>query len=92
MAHKVLEELQRLAVFQDWTVCRTRGGHLRWVNPDGKVVTTSSTPSDEAIIKTIRSDLSRAGLLLDKGEARRRRKKIRRAESDGQVTDGCSPP
>lgn len=82
MVHKVLQELQRLANDQGWEIERTGSGHLRWVSPEGNVVSTSSTPSDEGIIKTIRSDLARQGLILDKGEARRLKKKIKRGEAD----------
>ncbi len=89
MSNKDLTELQRIARDQDWLVERTPGSHFKWSPPDGSApVITSSTPSDQNIIKTIKSDLSKAGLILDKGEARRLKKKIKLGLVDGVTPDG----
>lgn len=79
--HKSLSELEKLATEQGWEVARTNGGHLQWTNPEGEVLRTSSTPSDEGIIRTIRNDLKKSGLILDKNEAKRLKRMMRKGQT-----------
>lgn len=48
-----------------WTIEHTGSGHLRWISPDGKVVTTPSTPhGGRTTFKNMRLRLRRAGLAI----------------------------
>lgn len=77
-SHKSMREFETLAKEQGWRVEATNGGHVMWYPPDKnkQAITTSSTPSDEGIIKTIRSQLTKAGLILDRTEWRRRQREL----------------
>jgi hypothetical protein len=48
----------------------SNGGHLKWIAPNGKVVFTSSTPSDGRALKNIQSNLKAAGLIIVKKNGR----------------------
>jgi predicted RNA binding protein YcfA (HicA-like mRNA interferase family) len=63
MLRKEVAELVRRARAHGWVVQKTRGGHLRWKSPDGKVVFSGSTPSDVRAVRNIRSSLRRMGLI-----------------------------
>lgn len=75
--HKELRNLRRIAESQNWTV-NDDGPHIKWYPPEGSpnipesgFITTSRTPSDEGIIKTIKNDFERCGLIIDKTEYKR---------------------
>lgn len=44
-----------------WTVEQSRGGHLKWKAPTGKVIFSASTPSDHRAIKNHVSLMRREG-------------------------------
>lgn len=81
---KDLNDLRRIAESQGWTVDETGSGHMKWQPPTGDYVMTSSTPTDQNIIKTIRKDLETAGLRVDAAAI----KKLRKAVRDGTIEDG----
>ena len=60
--HRLLRELYQAAREQGWTVTPTKGGHLRWENPDGRFTFSSSSPSRQRVLKHTKADLRRAGL------------------------------
>jgi hypothetical protein len=51
-------------------VSQSNGGHVKWLAPNGKVVFTSSTPSDNRALKNIQSNLKAAGLIIVKKNER----------------------
>ena len=58
-------EYRRLAKFaaaHGWRVERVKGGHLRWINPQGRDVPAASTPSDNRDMQNLVAMLRRAGL------------------------------
>jgi predicted RNA binding protein YcfA (HicA-like mRNA interferase family) len=63
MVRKEVSDLVRRARERGWVVEKTRGGHLRWRSPEGKVVFSGSTPSDVRAVRNIRSLLRRMGLI-----------------------------
>ncbi len=50
------------AIAAGWTVTGTKGGHVKWKSPQGKMVVTSRTPSDHRAMHNARSSLRRLGL------------------------------
>jgi len=58
----VWRELAKKALDQGWSISLTGGDHIRWVSPDGLVVTSSQTPSDHRSVKNTRAQLARGGL------------------------------
>jgi hypothetical protein len=63
---KELKALLSLAEDQGWRVSRTNNGHYKLIAPNGKIVFTSSTPSDNRAIKNIERDLRSGGLIIKK--------------------------
>jgi hypothetical protein len=63
---KELRALLTLAENQGWRVTMTQKNHYKLVAPNGKVVFTSSTPSDSRAIKNIERDLRSGGLVIVK--------------------------
>ena len=59
--NKDLAQLIKKAKKQGWVVEPTKGNHLRWISPNGDVVTSSKTPSDRMTIMCTRLDLKRRG-------------------------------
>lgn len=58
-----VRDLYDLAREHGWTVEISNGNHLRWIDPDGNVVShTSSTPSDWRAVKNLRKQLRAGGL------------------------------
>lgn len=62
MNSKEYRRARVLAAQQGWTVEHTRGGHERWLAPDGAIVIMASTPSDKRAWLNARAALRRAGL------------------------------
>ena len=62
--------LEKQAINQGWRVSQSNGGHVKWLAPNGKVVFTSSTPSDNRALKNIQSNLKAAGLVIVKKNER----------------------
>lgn len=60
--YKELAEWADTARSAGWTVEFTRGGHMRWTNPEGKVTFTPATPGKARALKNIRAQLRRNGL------------------------------
>lgn len=58
------KSLMKTAKDQGWTVSKTRGEHLRWQAPTGKVVFSASTCSDSRGLANHRSLLRRNGLSI----------------------------
>lgn len=59
---KLYTKLIKAAKEQGWKLELTRGGHLRWQNPDGRIVFTPSSPSDNNRgLKKARADLRKHG-------------------------------
>ena len=61
---KEVREYRRIAERQGWTVAKTRGGHLKFTSPTGRVVFTPSTPGGGRALANMRAELRRAGLVL----------------------------
>lgn len=62
---KLKGETKKLALVaqeQGWRVEATKGGHVRFVPPQGRVVIVSKTPSDHRSILNSRALLRRQGL------------------------------
>lgn len=59
---KDLKRLIRLAEMHGWSVTLRRGGHLKWQNPDGRMVFSASTCSDYRGQKNLLRDLRHNGL------------------------------
>jgi predicted RNA binding protein YcfA (HicA-like mRNA interferase family) len=59
--NKDLAQLIKKAKKQGWIVEATRGNHLRWISPNGDVITSAKTPSDRMSITCTRLDLKRRG-------------------------------
>lgn len=51
----------RAAVEQGWTIEMTRGGHVRWTAPSGRVIFSPSSPSDRRAIRNTIAMLRREG-------------------------------
>ena len=68
---KELKSLLELATQQGWQVERRNSNHYKLIAPNGKVVFTSSTPSDNRAILNIKRDLKSAGLVIVKKNERR---------------------
>jgi hypothetical protein len=52
-----MRKLARQARRQGWTVTMTNKCHWRWEAPDGRVVITSSSPSDYRAAKKVKCQL-----------------------------------
>lgn len=61
---KEYRPLAARAIAQDWTIEPTKGGHLKWTNPQGRPVFTPSTPSDWRSLKNVIRKLKHKGLEL----------------------------
>jgi predicted RNA binding protein YcfA (HicA-like mRNA interferase family) len=59
---KVYADLASLAKAQGWVLSVTRGGHIRWQGPDGRVVFSPASPSEPRGLHNFRSQLRHAGL------------------------------
>ena len=57
-------KLARAARRAGWTITPTRGGHLAWRPPSGRVIYTPSTPSDRYGARNHTAELRRAGLAV----------------------------
>ena len=57
-------KLARAARRAGWTITVTRGGHLAWKPPSGRVIYTPSTPSDRRGARNNMAELRRAGLAV----------------------------
>jgi hypothetical protein len=69
---KELRSLLELATQQGWTVEQRNTNHYKLVAPNGKVVFTSSTPSDRRAIENIKRDLRSGGLVITRKNERRK--------------------
>jgi len=69
---KELRSLLELATQQGWKIERRNTNHYKLVAPNGKVVFTSSTPSDRRAIENIKRDLRSGGLIIIKKNERRK--------------------
>lgn len=63
---KELKTLINLAVGQGWSVSINKSGHYKWVAPNGKIVFSSSTPSDNRALKNLERDLKANGFIVIK--------------------------
>lgn len=68
---KELKSLLNLAVKQGWVVEQRSNNHYKLIAPNGKVVFTSSTPSDRRAIENIKRDLRANGLVIVKKNRRK---------------------
>ena len=68
---KELRSLLELATQQGWRVEQRNSNHYKLVSPTGKVVFTSSTPSDHRALENIKRDLRVNGLVLVKKNRRK---------------------
>lgn len=59
-----IRELQDLAIAQGWTVRRGKNNHPQFIRPDGRILGTSSTPSDSRAYLNFISDLRKGGLVI----------------------------
>lgn len=50
---KELKQIRLAAEDRGWIVEMTRGNHLRWQHPSGKIMFTALTPSDNRALKNI---------------------------------------
>ncbi len=57
-----LRRLAQRALARGWRIEVRGSGHLSWIPPRGRIVFTSSTPSDPRTVKNFRAQLKRAGL------------------------------
>ncbi len=57
-----LKRLAQRALARGWRIEVRRSGHLAWIPPRGRVLFTSSTPSDPRTLKNFIAQLRRAGL------------------------------
>lgn len=57
-----LRKLAKLAISQGWEIDRTGSGHLKWKNPDGRLVITRWSPKSWAGERNDISLLKRGGL------------------------------
>lgn len=64
--NKELKVLISLAIGQGWTVTQTKNNHYKWTAPNGKIVFSSSTPSDSRAIKNLERDLRATGCIVIK--------------------------
>lgn len=55
-------KIARAAKAAGWAITPTRGGHLAWTPPEGRVIYTPSTPSDCRSFRNNLADFRRAGL------------------------------
>lgn len=62
-ANKDIEKLVRLARKQGWTVEVTRGNHLKFVPPGGKMPVFGGLTSCQTGVKKFSSKLRKAGLI-----------------------------
>jgi hypothetical protein len=69
---KELKSLLELATQQGWRVEQRNTNHYKLVAPNGKVVFTSSTPSDRRAIENIKRDLRSGGLVIIRKNERRK--------------------
>jgi predicted RNA binding protein YcfA (HicA-like mRNA interferase family) len=52
---KDFQQLVKQAESQGWVVTKTNGSHLRWLSPTGRIVFSTSTPSDKrGLLNTIK--------------------------------------
>lgn len=52
---KDFQQLIKQAERQGWVVTKTKGNHLRWVSPSGRIVFSAFTPSDKrGLLNTIK--------------------------------------
>lgn len=52
---KEWRKLKKQAEDQGWTVEKTKNNHIRWTNPDGEIVISPSTPSENRGMKNFLS-------------------------------------
>ena len=64
-------ELIHQAEKQGWRVEVTKGGHLKWVAPNGKVIFSSYSASDSRAIKNSISQLKAAGFIVIKKKGKK---------------------
>ena len=68
------DDMKRMAKDQGWALHKGRGGHWKFVSPEGAIVTTADTPSDRRrALKNILGELRRAGFVDDPGRVKRPR-------------------
>jgi hypothetical protein len=61
---KDLRPIVRTAEDAGWTVIKRKGGHLKWISPDGQITGSGATLSDQRAISNIKSRLRRLGLAV----------------------------
>lgn len=60
---KDLAVIIKIALDAGWRVEQTKGGHFKWIAPNGiDFVFSSSTPSDHRALENLKHDLRRRGL------------------------------
>jgi hypothetical protein len=69
---KELKLLLELASDQGWQIEKRNNNHYKLIAPNGKVVFTSSTPSDRRAIENIKRDLRSGGLVIIRKNERRK--------------------
>jgi predicted RNA binding protein YcfA (HicA-like mRNA interferase family) len=60
---KDIKQLIKKAEKQGWIVSLSKGGHLRWKSPDGKMLFCSATPGDVRMIKNHEAEMRRNGYI-----------------------------
>jgi hypothetical protein len=75
-----VRRLIEVAESQGWAIGVTGGNHLRFIPPDRTkpMVHMSSTPSDHRAVKNLEGQLRRAGLVLPRMEARKKKGRPRK--------------
>jgi hypothetical protein len=96
MSQPVIPEMFRSAAAQvreqGWVIEATDGDHLRWISPDGAVVTSAKTPSDSRALPRHVSKLRQAGAVIDgRGAAPRPRPKPAPEPSPEPEPETASP-
>lgn len=64
--------LTKVAEAQGWTVGLSKGGHMRFTRPDGRIVGTSQTPSDHRSWLNFMTKLRHAGLDIPRPEHKKK--------------------
>lgn len=65
-SNKDFRQLIQEAEDQGWEVSKTKGGHLRWLSPSGRVVFSAFSPSDGRALKNTIRELRIGGFITIK--------------------------
>lgn len=63
MKKKMLDIVRRVEDIPGWQVTPTKGGHLKFTNPQGRSCFAPSTPSDYRGLRNVARDLRKLGLV-----------------------------